>query len=207
MVLFHPRSKPLSKSRQKAFWRAYAAGTLSGKKLTSGWMRKVVRISPSIAGTIREFENRVQLREYKTRARNIEQALARFNPNLFEIKPVEFLSQKNNLLVERVYRAPNIFHIKFQMYETRTAFLTAYSRYFPALKKRLEKKGVRFSVIKDQLYSDLNLLWSNIEKCATKFHIRADFAESNMLVHDYDPVKRKFLISFIDVGGSKNTHK
>ncbi len=194
MAFLKVAKKAVSRKTMRRFWAGHQAGTLNGKKLFNTKPRQALKVGSATLGTMRCFYSREKMRKYKQRQKAIEDAIIDSKPQSFELERLQFFGQKGRKLLERVYRGPCLSDLLFSFPE---------STYFPAFIKRVERKGCKWKEIEPQIKEDAVKAKEELNKIRPRTsEMGFDLHTGNILVLDYSPEKRKFLLAIIDIGGS-----
>lgn len=167
--------------------------------------RKVFAIKKGVLATIREFGNSKNLKNYKKITRQFEIFVKNSKPLSFELFPTQFLAQKNNLLIERVFPRPNS-HAFGEIFISKTGENRYQNLFLRILKnKKLKISQKEFQKKLFEARSDFYKIVKDFEK-QTKLHL--DYNGGNLIVLDYNEKTGKFVFGFIDIltpnnGGSK----
>jgi len=201
MALRRPPAKKLSPAQQKAFWENYNAGRIrenTKRRFMSVKSRSPVFASAGLMGTIRKFENRQAMLMHIRAVSRMNRIGTGKKFVHFDFQPTQILAldKKNLRTLERVYRAPNIFQVTIGASEI------AKSPFGRQFLRRMQEKKVSIEEVQDALLVAKKELF---QEFAQKNALDYDFAESNILVLDYNPETKKPLIAIIDHGYSMTT--
>lgn len=183
-------TKKLDRKYIRDFWKNWQKPERARKKLfLSG--REVLRVSPTTLGTVRKFRTTEEARAYVRNTMLIEKTIMDEKPKTFELQPVQFFSRKDSLLLEGVYRGPDVNAFMFPELKE--------PRYLESLKKRLKRKGIDL---------DKKEVFLKIKKIVSKAYeelLRIEVAKMpiateacNLLFLDFDPKTKKVLFAIVD---------
>ncbi len=185
------KEKQIDKKYIKQFWKDWQKPEKTKKTLIpdSHWTRTVLRVSPTVLGTVRRFKNAKEARRYIKNSKENETQIIEANPKLFVLQPIQFLSKKGNLVLERVYTGPDCIN-----------FYLKKGRYFSALKRRLRIKGINLDQEKDfsNVKKHLERALDELQKIIYFKKIYITINDVNYLLLDFDQKTKKFILGIID---------
>ncbi len=208
MPFYRPPNKKPTSEQVARFWTDWSEGKRrrTGRKSQKPWFdqsgfrkRVPVKVTPTLLGTVRTFENRKYLRQHLRYVTAVNKFFRKAKFRYFEFQPTQIFSvdRKNLRTLERVYPAPNAFSIK-----SAGEGSLLYGKW---LSRRLRKKNVPFQAFLGILGEALTEFRRTAFDAASDVAPRnrlygIDVSDSNILVLDYDPVQKKVLLSFVDHG-------
>lgn len=185
------------------FWKEYNAGERVRKSIKRGERIKAIAITPTIVATPRKFRNKKDLVKYIRKIKLIEKEIKKAAPKIFELCPARFLGAKADTLLECAYPAPDLLHLMAQpITRWHITELKKESRYRLRFIRRIEKKGVKWGAIEEQIREDAKKVVNEVKQIIKDRGLQFDFGPSNIIALDYDPHRRKFLITIIDIIGA-----
>jgi hypothetical protein len=190
---------PEKKVRQEyidTFWNDWEKPEKIRKRLLKdgAWTRPVFALSPTVAVTVRSFQNEFDVQEYVAQSQQKEREIMAQNPSYFTLQPIQYISQNGCHLLERVYPGIDVYH--FNISRTR-------SRYFRITANRLKRKGINI-----EQKHDLERITEAVKDAFSELHKTVigrfprwpepNTLDINTLFLDFDPKTNRVLFALID---------
>lgn len=180
------RDRKVKKRKVKKFLETFLHPEKPKRALTrEKWKRSMMAVSRSVSGTLREFERGHLPKRYIRNSKRFVREIMAKKPSRFVLVGPQFLGRRGKNLVERVYPAPNIHNLL-------TSPQNGY--FYPALVRRLRRKGIDLSIEKVRLAFNEDLRDAHYEL----IDLSELIGRQNILVLDYDPIQKKFLFMLVD---------
>jgi len=192
LKIFQP--KTVKPEHVERLWREWQKPEKPKKRLVDGYSqcgRKVWALSPTLLATVRRFGTPEQAKEYIEHSKQVEAEVMEANPKKFVLQPTQFIDVRGANILERVYPGPDCLHFRLSRRS-----LGSNPRYFAALKRRLERKGINLDK-QAQLFEMERIVYEAFLELR-ELGASGIREEINTLFLDFDPKTQKVLFAIID---------
>lgn len=195
VVATKPTPKKLSRAQQHAFWFALDRGAVkpsTKRKLYWARNRAPVKISSSIAGTVREFRNREDLQEHIRLVNATNKLGKKTSFSTFHFVPIQILSadRKNFRITEKILLGPNVQQVLTG--DPKNGFDSPYGAH---VWRKLQEKKVSLSELRASIREALHEINSKIRD-----NIPIDAYPANVVVVGFDEKARLPRLAIVDHG-------